>query len=64
MHAYTHACMHTCMQLSLGKAAYLATGRGLAIEHVPFHKLYVFLSTSCFVPGMPTCTYMHMRTSS
>lgn len=38
-------------ELSLAKAAYLATGRGLAIEHVPFHKLYAFLSGSCYLPG-------------
>ncbi len=37
---------------SIGEAAYQATGRGLAIEHVPFHKYYAFLCVSCYVPGL------------
>jgi hypothetical protein len=29
----------------------LCASGGLAIDHVPFHKNYAFLCTSCFVPG-------------
>lgn len=43
---------------SIGEAAYQATGRGLAIEHVPFHKYYAFLCVSCYVPGVELAGFL------
>lgn len=37
--------------VSLGEAAYVATGRGLSVEHTPFHKLFAFFAVPCFYPG-------------
>ena len=39
-------------EFASGGAAYIPTGRGLAIEHQPFHMLYASFATVCVYPGL------------
>ena len=38
-------------ELTVGGAAYIPTGRGLAIERQSFAQLFAGFATSCFYPG-------------
>eukprot|EP00965_Chrysotila_dentata_P206297 6183462-Pleurochrysis_carterae.AAC.2 len=39
-------------ELSQGGGGYVATGRGLGIFHINFHKIYTFLAEASFYPAM------------
>ena len=47
-------------EFASGGAAYIPTGRGLAIEHQPFHTLYSSFATSCVYPGIELLLFIAM----
>lgn len=39
-------------ELSEGGGGYVATGRGLNVEHIPFHKMYAAMSIALYYPAV------------
>ena len=44
--------------MSLSEAAYVATGRGLSVDHTDFHKLYAYFGNPCFYPGAELAAFL------